>query len=764
MNMLLRQYFRNLIANRINASITIFGFSISIAVVICLVFFVLQEKSYDKCYNNVDNTYIVVTTKNESFVEEDAKDILANKFPQIVSACRYYNFNTIFLFDKAFFNGQLITTDEGFFDVFSTQFINGNKETAFSNPNSIVLTDSYAKKLFKNRIAFGQSIKSVRGKEFQVSGIIKDLPKTSSVAADCFIDYKSKIHRSEENGVPTTKLFIVLQPGIRSDSFQNEISRTLVESSKILSNKEMMSDGSIEWKLVPFKTAYFDTEIQKDHLQHANIRLIQIISVISLIILILAIINYINLTTAEGISRVKEIGIRKINGAGKQNIFNQFLIESLITCVISSTIAFFFTPLITPIFEIILSKPLHFVELSFKSVFIILLSIFTLGILAGLFPAFIASGYSPLRLIQMKSRKKAYIFRNALNTLQFTIAIVFSICLIVFLKQMHYVHNRNIGFETGHLIKVDYPNNQNKSNALRDYLKQNPKILNVSFSRGNPAEVGYYSDMGDPIKKVSIMSADDKFIETFKLKLLMGRNFNYPSLIKECLITENAYKESGWNNLENKIFENCNVVGVVNNFNTDDLHLAASNVMINNFTENYSSVNIRLNSNNLDESLKYVRQGWTTFFPEFGFRYSFYDEWIQTSFLKEENHTRIAFVFGILSLLLSCLGLYGLANYYLKQKVKEIGIRKISGSKSVEILSQINKGFLIWILLAFIIATPIAFFILNKWLSNFAYKTSLDWWIFVVSGLFVIIIAFITISWKSFEAANTNPIKALRYE
>jgi putative ABC transport system permease protein len=260
------------------------------------------------------------------------------------------------------------------------------------------------------------------------------------------------------------------------------------------------------------------------------------------------------------------------------------------------------------------------------------------------------------------------------------------------------------------------------------------------------------------------MSSDNNFIETFKLKLLLGRNFNYPSNIKECLITENAYKESGWDNLDNKIFENCNVVGVVNTFNTDDLHLFASNVMINNSADNYSSVNIRLSPNDITESLKYIKQGWATFFPEFGFRYSFYDEWIETSFLKEENHARIAFVFGILSIILSCLGLYGLSNYYLKQKVKEIGIRKINGAKSIEILSLVNKGFLKWILVAFIIACPVAILILNKWLSNFAYKTTLHFWIFIVSGLAVIIIALLTISWKSLEAANTNPIKALRYE
>lgn len=273
MNVILRQYLRNLATNRVNSLITIFGFAISIAVVISLVFFVLQEKSYNSCYRNVDNTFIVVTTKNESFVEEDAKDILTNKFPQIVTGCRYFNFKTIFFYDKAFFDGQLITTDEGFFEVFSTQFIYGNKKTVFSNPNSIVLTVSYAKKIFKNASAIGQTIKSVGGKEFQVTGIIQDLPLNSSVAADCFIDYRSKIHRSEQNDVPTIKLFIVLQPGTKTDNFQNEISRTLVESSKILSNKEMMSDGSIEWKLIPFKTVYFDTEIRRDHLQHANIKL-----------------------------------------------------------------------------------------------------------------------------------------------------------------------------------------------------------------------------------------------------------------------------------------------------------------------------------------------------------------------------------------------------------------------------------------------------------------------------------------------------------
>jgi putative ABC transport system permease protein len=432
----------------------------------------------------------------------------------------------------------------------------------------------------------------------------------------------------------------------------------------------------------------------------------------------------------------------------------------------SLNICIFFTPLITPVFEIILSKPLHFIDLTVNSVAFILLAIFALGLLAGLFPALIASGYPPLLLIHLKNRvrNKSFTFRNMLNTLQFTITIVFTICLIVFLKQVNFIRNRNIGFDTSHLIKVEYPGNLNKANALRDYLKQNPKILDVSFTKGNPSEIGVYTDSGDPIRTASIMSADDNFIETFKLKLLIGRNYNFPSQTKECLITENAYKESGWENLDNRIFEDCNVVGVVNTFNNDDLHLNASNVVINNSPDLYTTVNIRLSSNELPEILKYIKQGWTTFFPEFGFRYSFYDQWVETSFLKEENHSRIAFVFGMLSIFLSCLGLYGLTNYYLKQHVKEIGIRKINGATTIEILSLVNKGFLKWILYAFVIACPTAILILNKWMSNFAYKTTLDWRIFIVSGLTVIMIAFRAISWKSVEAANTNPVKALRYE
>jgi putative ABC transport system permease protein len=766
MKTILNQFFRNLIKNKLNFSITILGFSISIAVVIVLVFFIIQEKSYDKAYENIDNIYMIVTKKNEPFVEEDAKEILTNKYPQIKSACRYHNYKTDFVYNQDFFEGQLITTDEGFFDVFSVHFIKGSKETAFSDIQGMVITESYSKKLFENDFSIGKIIKTPYGKVFQVTGVIKDLPTNSSISADCFIHYKSKITSSGINNVSTTKLFIVLQAETIVEDIEKKISETLVKSSKILNNIVFVFGETIEWKLRPFNTAYFDTSIKNDHLQHANIRLIKVTTVISFIILILAIINYINLKTTESISRIKEIGIRKINGANAKNIVRQFLLESIITCLIATILAFLFTMLITPVFAQILGKNVEFIEFTYINIFFIILFIFILGLVSGLLPALLASKYSPIQLFQSKNKVlfKSISFRNALNTFQFTISIILIICLFIILKQIKHIQNKDVGFENSHLINIAYPVNAQNNNVIRNYLKQNRNILSVSFSKGSPMYIGSYSGSGTPIESVGTMSTDNKFIETFKLNLLQGRNINYPSKIKECLITENAYQESGWTNLENKIYKDHKVVGVVNTFNCDDLHVAARNLMITNSSDNFSSVNIRISPNDISQSVDYIKQTWETLLPEFGFRYSFYDDWIENSLSKERNHVLIAFVFGFLSIILCCLGLFGLANYSISHRTKEIGIRKINGASVFEILRLLNIGFLKWIIIAFIIACPIAIFLLNKWLNNFASKTTLDWWIFLLSVLIVCVISLLTISGKSWSAANRNPVDTLRYE
>jgi putative ABC transport system permease protein len=766
MRRIVKTYFNYLVSNKTSSIISIIGLSLSIAVVIVLTFFIIQEISYDKAFPNVDNIYKVVTTKNESYVEEDAKEILINKFPQIETACRYYNFKTNLLFNQDFFRGQLVTTDEGFFDVFSVNFVQGSKETAFSKIDGIVLTESLAKEIFNDKYPIGETIKTTGGKLFQVTGVVKDLPKNSSIVADCFIHYTSKIHMSGINNVSTIKLFIVLYPQTSLVEFEKKMSDVLVESSKILNNNPIDFGETIEWKLSPLKTSYFNIQIQNDHLQHANIRLIKIISFITIIILILSIINYVNLNTADILSRIKEIGIRKTNGASKLNILMQFLFESLITCFLATVLALFLTQLIAPIFSQILGKQFTFISFNVLNSTIIILSIISLGILAGLVPASIASNYSPINLFRPKegSLFKSSVLRNVLNTFQFTISIIMIISAIIILKQIQFSQKRDIGFDADYLIRIEYPGTYDKLSFVKHQLLNSPNILSVSFSDGSPMSIKSHYGSGDPIRNIKSISADDGFIETFRLKLLHGRNIRYPSDIKECLITENAFNEAGWENLDNKIFQNHKVVGVVNSFDNEDLHQLASNVIIENSANHFSSVNVRINPNNVSETLKYIKQIWDNLFAEFGFRYSFYDEWVEKSLLNEKNHARIAIVFGLFSIMLSCLGLFGLANYSLKQRIKEIGIRKCNGATVSEILRLINMDFLKWVIIAFLIACPIAVYIMRKWLDNFAYKTTLDWWIFITSGLIVVTIAFLTISWKSYNSAKTNPVDALRSE
>jgi putative ABC transport system permease protein len=474
----------------------------------------------------------------------------------------------------------------------------------------------------------------------------------------------------------------------------------------------------------------------------------------------------VNLSTVALISRIKEIGIRKTTGAYNANIFIQFLAESLLTCILATSLAFLFAHALIPVFEIVLGKPIDFLKLTFLNVFIILSGVLLIGILSGTIPALIATNYSP---VQILSKNKIFLkkpfFKNGLTMFQFIISIVIIFSLFAILKQIKLVQNRDIGFDTSCLINVDYPGDIRKSDVIKEYLTKTPNIINVSFTNGNPMDIGEYSGSNKPIKAIAIMSADEKFVGTLNLKFLHGRNINYPSKIKECLITENAFKESGWQNLDGKIFKGHNVVGVVNTFNNDDLHKFPSNIMIQNDFENgFSGVTIRISSLNKPETLRFIKQIWDTNFPDYGFRYTFYDEWIKNMFIKEQNDARIALIFGIFSIILSCLGLFGLAEYSIKNKIKEIGIRKVNGARIGEIMFMLNKDFVKLVLLAFIIACPIAWYSMHQWLQNFAYKTPLSWWVFALAGFVVLVIALVTVSWQSWRAATRNPVEALRYE
>ena len=760
----LTQYFRNIKRNAVKSFITIVGFSISIAVIFILSFFVISEKRCDRDYANIDNTYMVLTTENEFFVEEDAKEILLDEYPQIKSACRYYNKKTNFICNHNNFVGQLITTDEDFFNVFSTQFTYGTSQTVFSNIQGIVLTESFAKTVFQEKNPLGQIVRITGGQEYQVSGIIKDLPKNSSIKGDCFIYYKAKYNHNSINNVELSKLFLVLEPGTNFKNLEQNISKTLVSASKILGNKVFVY-GYLEWKLFPFKDAYFNNTLKNDQLQHADVKLLKITSLVAFLILILAIINYVNLNIADIILRIKEIGIHKTNGATKFHIFNQFLFESIVTSILASLLAIVFAWLLIPVFTTILGKPVDFTEFSSLNGVIIFLVILIIGILSGVFPALSASKYSLIQILSKDTSLQGKAFlENVLTTFQFTISIAITVCIFVIFKQLSFIQNRNIGFNTSYLIKVDFPDKSNNTNALKECLKQNSNIINVSFTVGSPMEVGSYSGSGKPIKNYAILSADDEFIETFKVKLLLGRNINYPSAIKECLITENAFKEAGWKDLDNKMLDDKHVVGVINTFNSDDLRQMASNVAITNSKSNFSAVNIRINPIDASGSLKFIKQLWEKNFPEFGFRYTFYDLWEEAMFNKEKNHARVSIVFGILSVILSCMGLFGLTEHSLKNKTKEIGIRKVNGAKISEVMVLLNRDFVKWVAIAFVIAVPIAYYAMNLWLENFAYKTTLSWWIFALAGLLALGIALLTVSFQSWKAATRNPVEALRYE
>ena len=756
---------RSLLKRKVLSVITIGGFAISMAVVLLLTVYVLEEKNVDASYPNLNNIYRI-KLGDDAMVPESLLEDVNDKVPGVENLCVYSLKEKLFEKDNTKKNAKYLATNDAFFDIFSYDFIYKSTDPTLSVKDHVILTESFSKKWYGDKNPVGDIFKD-EYEDLIIVGVVTDPPANTSIYFDVAISLeKGFAHWVGDKEDKVThrlfKSFIQLQDNVDTAIVSTQLT-ALLNRWHLFKNDQVV--------LQPFSQVYFDTSM-KDDLTHANKSMLYLLVSIGGIILAMTIFNYVNLTLSTAQQRIREVGIKKTAGAAKHNIFSQFLAEALFVTILSFGIAIVIARLFSPILSDILGKE---IELNaFYSNSKILVTVFIIfsitGILSGISPAIIFSRFTPLQLISRMQKMRNRKIYGAVVAIQFVFTIALLIAVLFIEKQIDFIKHKELGFNKEMIVRLKLKGPaQWKAHVIKEKLLTNPQILSVAISQGSFMDfrgTGSHEIEENGVKKYvdwRTFGIDDDFIDLFGLEIVEGRNIDLSSTNYTCLINEKLFKQYGWDSFEGKvIYGESEIIGVIKDFHFDNLHREIGFLVLTRSALG-DIINIKI-SGDIQKNLEFIKKCYAEFDPTTDMELAFYDDWIQTMYEQEEKQAKAVKTFALFAIIISCLGLIGLIEQIATNKTKEIGIRKVNGATILEILKMLNKDFAKWVAIAFVIATPIAWYAMNKWLENFAYKTDLSWWIFALAGLLALGIALLTVSWQSWRAARRNPVEALRYE
>lgn len=781
---ILKSALKSILANRKFTLINVFGFAFAISVCLAISIFLLKEYSFDSYHQNADRIVRVIdASKNSSDVDYRVKDILLANFPEFENAClmqREINPVNVNIGNKALQLNDIMSVDNSFFTLFSIQFVTGNPSKPFENINSAVITESKAKQLFGSDNPIGKEILFERSNLLIISAVIKDFPDNSSIKAGLIVNAENddfKFSFSCENYQDKSthrwefRIYALLIGGVDQVRLSQKINNEIGSLKPYLSKIDFL----------PILDMYLHDTTTGSKSERGNPQLLKLLVIIAFIILILAIVNYINLALAQQNKKNKITGIRKSFGASNFYLFCHFIIESNIVSGLAFFSAIALVSVCKPFYASVFGTSIDLNSLFSPYVLLgVFFSILIVGFISGVGPAIILSRLNPndaIRKTNNSNRIQSY-FRNILIIFQFTVSIVLIVCLLFVQKQVTFVKGKNPGFAEEQLLCVSIPylpkEDKPKAHLFLSELRNYSFFKNLSLTNGVPGEV--YFNMGSGIENsdknidVPTFVVDTAFMSTFQLQIVKGRSLKEGDHGKVCMVNEAFYKHFEFDNLQNKRFNNyrkggLEIIAVVKDFQYGSSHNSIEPMCIL-FAKNsnYHHLSIRISANTLPTAMKTISDKWQEILPNYPLKYRFYDDWFDTMYKKEERFVRTIGLFALLAIAISCFGILGLAIFSSEQRIKEIGVRKVNGARSVEIIAMLNTNFAKWVAIAFIIACPIAYFTMTKWLENFAYKTELSWWIFALAGLLAMGIALLTVSLQSWRAATRNPVESLRYE
>lgn len=763
---------KNLWNNKKYTAINVLGFAFSLSIFLTIILFVLHEKSFDSYHSKSNHIYrLIDTEENSSAIDYRVNDILREQFTEVKNSCFYLHLpddQTITYKENGYAIKGISSTNESFFEIFDIEFIYGNSSKPFENINSVILTEEYAVYLFGNENPIGKELILHGTHSLVVSGVIKEFAINSSFETQLIVNAENdnfKFYHSRENSEDLSTyrwhfdIYMQLHTSSKAESLVTSLNDHI----------ESLAPYVDHAGLLPLRDIYLNDTTWGSSSKRGNPNLLKLLMAIAGVILLLAIINYINLTLAQQSKRNKEIGIRKTIGASRNNLINQFLFESLIVISMAFGFSLLLFELCYPLIENLFKVSLKIGLLSQLPYSLFVAgSILLLGFVTGISPALLFSSFNPINIFgkgMIPGGRKRF-SRNFLTVFQFTVSIALVFCALVIWKQIAYSKQIDLGFNKDQLLRIKLPPPMdqvivNESKGFINAIKHYSSISDITSSLGVPGEVGNH--MGS----VAIIYADMSFLNTFDIKIIQGRDFLASDEKVSCLLNKTAYEYFEWDDIENKRYEKrggFDVVGIVEDFHLTSIHHEIKPTAII-FDQDYiTHATIKIRGDKIGETLAFVKDTWNEHLSEFPLSYTFYDDWFNNMYEKEESFGKIISYFTILGIIISCIGIFGLAIFNAERKTKEIGIRKVNGATVRNVLVLLTREYTFWVLIAFVIAAPLATILMNMWLREFAYRTEISWEVFILTGVIAIGIAWASVIWHSLRAALGNPVDALRYE
>jgi len=786
---ILKSAIRN-ITNRLGYTLlNVLGMTIAITASLFLILYVFHEISYDRYHDNIDRIYRV-----QSYIQETDDEFtwivaqipfapqVVRDYPEVERSTRMFNMGrTLFRYEEEENNEERVYyADSTFFDIFSYKLLDGALEGSLDRPNTIVLTETMSERYFGTESPIGKSLQS--GEDlYTVTAVIDDVPENSHILFDGLVSRNTLPDQLGSWGQFGVFTYLLLQEGTDA-SFLQEKMRSMYDN--YMASIFESIGINVTYQLVPVKEIHLHSDSPQEPRPTGSILYVIIFGVVAFFLLLIAVLNYVNLSTARSAKRAKEISLRKVVGSNRAALIWQFLLESVFLTLVSVVLGVVLIIVLLPWLNTLSGKTFELASL-LGPVFLLSLAgiIIVVGLIGGLYPSFYLSRFSPVDVMKgtTRSGNSKGLFRKVLTVVQFTISGAMIASTILVLKQLNYMQNMDQGWRMENVITLILPDNEpvSKMRLMKERLADNPGIVNstltnVPMGDGSPKTIfSVETDEGMAQRGINLVVVDHDFIESLGIEVLEGRDFSYDLIgdtITGVMVNETLAERLGWDDpLGKRVMLgdggqiNGTVVGLVKDYHQTGMYNAVESLIFL-YRLNNPIMYANLDANNVSGGIETLRRVWEEVFPGKEFEYTFLSDNFLEQFGSDRNRSTIFFVFTILVIIIACLGLFGLASYTVERRTREIGVRKVFGATENRVLGMISTEFLILMIIALVIATPVVIILMREWLQNYVYRINIGPVVFIWTILLTLISTAVTISYQALKAAGTDPAKALRME
>ena len=790
---------RNLRRHAGYSFINIAGLAMGLACCVLIGLFVRNELSYDAFHSDADRVYRVVTSATipnapQDFFALTSRPIgaaIRQEYPEAEAVVRLTTWNPIVKDDgQYFYDDDFISAEPALFDVFSFKLLKGDPKTALSEPYSVVLTETTASKYFGELDPVGETLVLNDTLNYRITGIVEDVPENSHFTFDALTSW---ITGETNNPVTNTEwlalgtyTYVRLKPDTDAQVFESKISDLIMRNFG-----EQLRSGGIEATvgLEPLTEIYLHSDRKAQIGPTGDVRYIYVFSAIAVFVLLIACINFMNLATARSMERAREVGVRKVVGSSRTALIRQFLSESTLLAVLAMVVSFFLIAAALPLFNEISGKNISFWAL-ISPTWLVALPVLTIvvGFLAGSYPALALSGFRPVEVLKGSFARtgRGVRLRQALVVFQFATSVALIVGTLIVTQQLDYMKNQDLGFDRDQVVVVDatgVPGGPAMANAYRTVkqeLGQHPAVRSVSASATVPGRntwliiIGAESLPEGDTRRARIVVTDHDYIETMDIEIAAGRMLSEDFATDDtaaALVNESAVENLGWGSNEEALGKwvevngnRLTVVGVIKDYHHFSLKEEIEPIIVRILPPTFDYFAVRASTAEMDGVLAHLERTWGRLYPGYPFEYFLLDDDFDTQYAAEDQLTRIFGTFAFIAILIACLGLFGLASFVTTQRTKEIGVRKVLGASVGAIVLLLSRDFAKLVLIALVVAAPLAYFAMDRWLDDFPYRVGITPAVFLIAGFAALLIAVLTISFQSVKAALSDPVKSLRYE